>query len=183
MDLTSGHARIVLRWNLKPPPNIPLPAYDAGSGGQYLLGYQYFGGSKLTPLQTAMGLKWQWTSSAAGKSFKFHSPIKLSTAKSYWAMAADNISNYNSDKKFWLNQYDPYVANKNFTAYMPPHFKGAKPAGGNEVFCDGSAMWCRWETMCEFSDWGNSYCFWYQDSADFEPELMAALPKMSAVNF
>ena len=97
-------------------------------------------------------------------------------------MAADDICNYNKNN-VWFPQNDPFVANKNFTAHMPPHFKGSKPAGANEVFCDGSAMWCRWETMFEFSDWGNPYCFWYQDSADFEPALMAALPKMSASNF
>jgi hypothetical protein len=37
--------------------------------------------------------------------------------------------------------------------------------------------------MSEFSDWGNSYLFWYQDSADFEQSLLDALPKMSAANF
>ena len=164
------------------PPNIPLPAYDSGSGGQYLLGYQYFGGAIVPPLNQKLGYIWQWTSGAGGQSFNFHSPIKMTTAKPYWAIAADDISNYHKNGD-WLNQSDPYVANKNFTAHVPPHMKGSKPAGGNEVFCDGSAQWCQWQTMYEFSDWGNCYCFWYQDSADFEPALMAKLPQMSAVNF
>jgi len=162
-------------------PNIPLPAYDPG-GAQYLLGYQYFGGSALTPSQQSAGQTWQWTSGVAGQSFKFHSPIKLATSKSWWAMAADDICNYNKNGN-WDNQNDPDVANKNFTAYVPPHLRGRKPAGGNEVFCDGSASWCQWQTMFEFSDWGNSYLFWYQDSADFEPALMAKLPQMSATKF
>ena len=66
--------------------NIPLPAYDSG-GAQYLLGYQYFGASA--------GAAWQWTSGVAGKSFQFHSPIRLGNAKPYWALAADDICNYN----------------------------------------------------------------------------------------
>jgi prepilin-type N-terminal cleavage/methylation domain-containing protein len=160
--------------------NVPLPAYDAGNS-QYLLGYQYFGGSVLSPLQLALG-GWRWTSGTAGTTFIFHSPIKMTPAKSYWAMAADAICNYNKSGT-WIPQNDPYVANKNFTAYMPPHMKGGKPAGGNEVFCDGSAAWCRWLTMYEFSDWGNSYLFWYQDSTDFEPLLLTKLPQMSALKF
>ena len=156
--------------------NIPLPAYDSGSGGQYLLGYQYFGG--------APGGTWQWTSGVAGKAFKFHSPIKLGSAQPYWALAADDICNYNKSGN-WSGQRDPNVANQNFTAYVPPHMNrgSGKPAGGNEVFCDGSAQWCVWESMSEFSDWGNSYLFWYQDSLDFEQELLDALPQISATHF
>jgi prepilin-type N-terminal cleavage/methylation domain-containing protein len=172
---------------LDPPTavNVPLPAYDAG-GSQFLLGYQYFGGGVIDPFQLRLNpnLKWQWTPGVpgAGGPFKFHSPIRLNTSKPYWTLAADDICNYNKNGN-WFGQNDQYVLNKNFTAYMPPHVKGGKPAGGNEVFCDGSAAWCRWESMSEFSDWGNCYAFWYQDSADFEPALMTALPKMSAANF
>jgi hypothetical protein len=163
--------------------NIPLPAYDA-SGGQYLLGYQYFGGSVVDPLLLRVGGGWKWISGVAGQSFQFHSPIKLSTAKSYWALAADDICNYNKNG-IWSGQNDPNVANKNFTAYVPPHMNhgSGKPAGGNEVFCDGSASWCLYETMSEFSDWGNSYLFWYQDPSDFEPALMDKLPQISATHF
>jgi hypothetical protein len=164
--------------------NIPLPAYDTGSGGQFLLGYQYFGqggtGYIVPRLLTLSG--WLWTSGVGG-TFTAHSPFKLSGAKPYWALAADNISNYNKNGN-WLGQNDPFVANKNFTAYVPPHMNNTgKPAGGNEVFCDGSAGWYDFRSMYEFSDWGNSYCFWYQDSTDFEQKLLDALPKMSAMNF
>ena len=152
--------------------NIPLPAYDAG-GAQYLIGYQYFGGS--------VGQAWQWTSTVGG-TFQFHSPIKLGSAKAYWAMGADDICNYNKNGN-WGPQVDPYEPNQNFTAHEPPHVKNGKPAGGNEVFCDGSAAWCQWLTMSEFSDWGNSYLFWYQDPTDFEPTLLAKLPQMSAKSF
>ena len=157
--------------------NIPLPAYDSG-GNQYLLGYQYFGGAA-----PVAGVHWMWTSGAAGTSFEFHSPIKLGNAKPYWAMAADAINNYNKNGN-WGVQRDPYVANQNFTAHIPPHASAnGKPAGGNEAFCDGSAAWCKWQTMYEFSDWGNSYLFWYQDSTDFEPALLSKLAAMSATKF
>ena len=98
-------------------------------------------------------------------------------------MAADVICNYNKNN-VWALQSDPYVANQNFTAHVPPHKNNAsKPAGGNEVFCDGSAQWCDFRTMSEFSDWGNSYLFWYQDSTDFEQSLLNALPQISATHF
>ena len=167
--------------------NVSLPAYDPG-GAQYLLGYQYFGEA---PIAAAGGggrsggtTAWQWTSGVAGQSFIFHSPIQLTAAKSYWALAADDICNYNKNGN-WSGQNDPDVPNKNFTAHVPPHVNqgSGKPAGGNEVFCDGSAQWCLYQTMSEFSDWGNSYLFWYQDPTDFEPALMAALPKISAMNY
>jgi len=166
------------------PPNIPLPAIDPG-GNQILLGYQYFGEGEIPAVVKllAPNARWQWTSQAGG-TFNFHSPIKLSTSKPYWALAADDICNYNKlPNKSWYGQKDPFVANQNFTAHMPPHFKGSQPAGGNEVFCDGSAAWCRWETMSEFSDWGNCYAFWYQDSEDFEPALLNKLSTISALNF
>jgi prepilin-type N-terminal cleavage/methylation domain-containing protein len=158
--------------------NAPLPAYDAG-GTQYLLGYQYFGGAKPQP---GVATKWVWSSTVAGTQFQFHSPIKLSNAMPYWAIAADDICNYNKSAN-WLNQKDPNVANQNFIAHSPPHIQNAKPAGGNEVFCDGSVSWCKWLTMSEFSDWGNSYLFWYQDSRDFEPALLAKMNQISASHF
>jgi prepilin-type N-terminal cleavage/methylation domain-containing protein len=160
--------------------NVPLPAFDSDNA-QYLIGYQYFGGSLLSGTEQKLSV-WQWTSGAAGKSFIFHSPIKTTASKPYWVVGADAINNYNKSAN-WLGQKDPYVPNQNFTANMPPHMKAGKPAGGNEVFLDGSAEWCQWRTMYEFSDWGNSYLFWYQDSSDFEPALMSSLSKMSAVNF
>ena len=82
--------------------NIPLPAYD---GTQYLLGYQYFGASA--------GAAWQWTSGAAGKSFQFHSPIRIGNAKPYWAMAADVICNYNKNN-VWALQSDPLRGQSEF---------------------------------------------------------------------
>ena len=155
------------------PGNLPLPAYDPG-GDQFLIGYQYFGGSTISA-----SFPWQWTSTVGG-TFQFHSPIKLSNSKPYWAMGADANINYNKTSN-WGGQKDGNVANANFTAGLPPHPKNGKPAGGNEVFCDASGKWCPWQTMSEFSDWGNSYNFWYQDPSDFEPALLAKLTAMNAI--
>jgi len=100
------------------------------------------------------------------------------------ALSSAKICNYKKNI-VWPGQKDPYVANQNFTAYVPPHRDRAnnKPAGGNEVFSDGSAQWCVWQSMSGFSDWGNSCWFWYQDSMDFEQALLDTLPKISAANF
>src|SRR5258708_811313 len=102
------------------PVNIPLPAYDPG-GAQYLLGYQYFGGGGTQPNLAA---SWQWTSIIGG-TFQFHSPIKLTLAKPYWALAADDLCNYNKSSNC-SGQNDPNVANPNFTTHVPPHIKHAK---------------------------------------------------------
>jgi hypothetical protein len=62
-------------------------------------------------------------------------------------------------------------------AHIPPHrTKNGLPAGGNEVFCDGSAKWCKFDTMLHFETWDNAkFVYWYQDGMDFEPGLSALL--------
>ena len=58
--------------------------------------------------------------------------------------------------------------------------RAASPSGGNEVFADGSAQWRKFDSWYRYSYWtgayGQTYVYWSQDSTDFEPALVTALP-------
>jgi prepilin-type N-terminal cleavage/methylation domain-containing protein len=144
-----------------------LPIYEPGaSPPQWVLGYCYFGG--LANWNTDFG------------SFTGHSPVKLSTSKPYWVLAADSLIKVANN---WAE--DAYVGDPRYYIYAncPPHKKGRSPAGGNEAFADGSATWRKWDsTWRRFTYWngalGNAYVYWSQDPTDFDPTLLAVLPSI-----
>ncbi len=145
-------------------PNRPgLPVYDSANA-QYIIGYLYFG-----------GLTTWWPQLLR---YPARSPVQLSTSKPWWALAAD--CNIQVDGQ-WGNTDSLTGAYNN----IPPHHASGSltPAGGNEVFADGSAQWCNYETMWYLFSWktvGARYCFWYQDPQDFDPNLLKNLPNLSA---
>jgi prepilin-type N-terminal cleavage/methylation domain-containing protein len=109
-------------------PNRPgLPSLNATSGGnQFTLGYAYLGGMT------------NWANDVAG-SVTAASPIKLSTSKPSWTMGADFVRKLNN----W--SYDPQAGNPaSGDGNLPAHKGGGGlPAGGNEIFADGSGRWVR----------------------------------------
>jgi prepilin-type N-terminal cleavage/methylation domain-containing protein len=137
-------------------PNRPgLPVYEP-SFPQWVIGYQYFGGIT----------KWQ---NPAG-TFPSRSPVKLSTSKPNWVLAADPVMKINGT---WggLEPGREFVY-----ANMPQHLKcggGIVPQGGNEVFVDGSASWIKAERMLFLQSWDTAgrIAYIYQDDADFDPGL------------
>jgi len=146
-------------------PTPGLPSYDGAT--QMYIGYSYVGGMKV------------WTSDASGKGY---SPVKLGNAKPFWALGSD--SNYKVGT-MWAGQ----AAGKGAYAFeygnIPPHPLKAvngNPAGGNEVFADGSAKWCQFNTMFQFNSYagaiGNVSGYWFQDTLDFDAALIAALPSL-----
>ena len=151
-------------------PSPGLPHYVAGSQDQMYIGYCYFGGMTV------------WTLSPTGKSY---SPVKLSTAKAFWALGADCNQKVNATAAgggTWAGVASADTSLNWEYANIPAHpTKGGVPAGGNEVFADGSANWCKFETMYRFNDWNNNTLggtissYWYQNSSDFEPALAAKL--------
>jgi hypothetical protein len=150
-----------------------LPVYDAGLA-QWDIGYQYFGGIA------------NWTPSLGGGAgtYSGHSPIKLSQSQPYWTLAADDV--IKNGTAWGAPNGDGSMYNNALFNGLPPHHTSDSlvPQGGNEVFADGSARWCQFETMYELSDWGNGkYCFWYQDSRDFSASLVSALPSLRATNY
>lgn len=135
-----------------------LPFFENASPPQWVIGYSYLGG--LTNWNTGSG-------TFAGP--KCRSPVKLSRSKPYWVLAADSILKINgkwadaataADPRHWV-----YVN-------IPPHKKGPAPAGGNEVFVDGSAQWRNFDSWYHFTSWagafGQTYVYWSQDSGDFD---------------
>ena len=155
-------------------PNGGLPQVVTIVAGapQMVFGYCYFGGMTT------------WTLSPSGSSY---SPVKLTASKPFWALGADCNQKVNATPAgggTWVG-----VASANNSQYdweygsNPAHpVKGGNPAGGNEVFADGSAQWCKFKLMYRFNDWNNNMgtlsSYWYQDTSDFEPALMARLPTL-----
>jgi type II secretory pathway pseudopilin PulG len=141
-------------WTCPNRPDFPVwePEYP-----QWSIGYQYFGGIS----------KWQ---NPAG-TFPSRSPIKISTSKPAWALAADTTIKI--DGKWGGGRDSAY---KDAPQHRGPNSK--VPAGGNQVFIDGSARWVKFEAMYYLHSWntdGSRLCYWYQDSADFDPKMKAAL--------
>lgn len=140
-----------------------LPSYFGTT--QMYIGYAYFGGMTV------------WTSSTAGKSY---SPVKLGSAKPYWALGAD--TNFKVGNK-WAGVVSAGNSYEFEYGKIPPHpGVGGMPAGGNEVFADGSGRWCKFDTMYRFNNYasaiGSLDCYWYQESTDFDTALMNVLPSL-----
>jgi len=144
-------------------PNIPqLPVYE-DAYPQWDLGYQYFGGIA------------EWTNPQG--TFTGASPVKLSNAKAAWCLAADAVEKINGS---WGGQ-DP-VRTWVYQNMPQHHGNNLVPQGGNEVFADGSARWCKAETMYYLTTWstdGTRDCFFYQDPASMDPSIVAKLPSLT----
>jgi prepilin-type N-terminal cleavage/methylation domain-containing protein len=137
-----------------------LPVYEP-SFPQWVIGYQYFGGATT------------WANPVG--SFTARSPIKISTAKPSWVLAADSTMKINGT---WGGNE---VGREFVYANMPQHLKcsgGKVPQGGNQVWIDGSARWVKAETMYFLTSWDNAnrIAYFYQDETDFDPALKSQLP-------
>jgi prepilin-type N-terminal cleavage/methylation domain-containing protein len=158
-------------WTCPDRPRLApgLPNYEANaSPPQWVIGYCYFGGMT------------NWITSAG--TFNSHSPVKLGQSKPYWALAADAMIKYDDGK--WAGDHVPRNDSRYYIyANIPPHRKGNGPAGGNEVFADGSAAWRQWDNSWRrYAYWagayGNTYVYWTQDTSDFEQRLISSLPQL-----
>ena len=133
---------------------------------QWDIGYSYLGG--LT----------NWTTSAG--TFQGHSPVKLGNSKPYWVLAADALLKMGTT---WADQTVQRTDPRYYIyANCPPHMKGNTPAGGNEVFADGSAGWRNFDSWYRFTYWngayGQTFVYWSQDPTDFDPALKIRLPAL-----
>jgi prepilin-type N-terminal cleavage/methylation domain-containing protein len=107
------------------PNRSRLPSLNAG---QYTLGYAYLGGMSY------------WNNPVAGGNIVAASPIKLANSKPSWALAADFVRKCNNS---W--SYDPTPNSAaSGDGSLPAHkSKSGLPAGGSQVFADGSARWVK----------------------------------------
>jgi hypothetical protein len=141
-----------------------------GTGNpQWVLGYQYFGG--VTNWHNPQG------------DFAGHSPVKLGEARAFWVLAADGVMKIGTPPQ-WGGQ-DPDPTRAFVYANLPQHRKtGLIPAGGNEVFADGSAGWRKFETMYYLTTWDDAKAsFIAQDTSDFDLLLAIRLPSLKAINW
>jgi prepilin-type N-terminal cleavage/methylation domain-containing protein len=138
-------------------PNRPgFPQFEA-SYDQWVIGFQYFGGIA----------KWK---NPAG-TFESRSPIKTSSSKPQWVLAADTIMKIDGK---WGSGRDSAFKN------VPPHRASqGKPAGGNQTYMDGSARWVKFEHMLFIHSWnpsGGRDAYFHQE--DLGPDLPKHIAKL-----
>jgi prepilin-type N-terminal cleavage/methylation domain-containing protein len=140
------------------------PGFPSFGGGQYLIGYQYYGG--IPTWMNTLG------------SFVSASPIKTATAKPIWMLAADLVAQPNGLGTSWSFPETPGSGWSSLPAR--PAASGALPAGGNEVFIDGSARWIKAKTMLFIHSWstGRPLYFYQEDLGVLEPQrgMLAKAP-------
>jgi type II secretory pathway pseudopilin PulG len=154
------------------PNGAPPPA----NGFQWVIGYSYFGG-----LST-------W------RTYKSLSPVKLSTSKPHWVLAADSIIKMATVDGVWYSQRAATGSERDRQVYnnIPPHptSKGNGVAGANHVFVDGSAAW-RAPNKFDFyafhqyqGIYGAGLVFWSQETHDIppasfgQPSILSQLPSL-----
>ncbi len=141
-------------WNCPSrPPTFP---YYEPSYPQWVIGYQYFGGIT------------NWTGPAyTGRGF---SPIKLSLAKSHWALAADLILRAGNDP------WGTFTDTRDAAIFKgsPAHRTGSSPlpAGANHVYADGSSRWIKGDQLRFLHSWSaDRKCYFYQDKVDLPSSI------------
>ena len=148
-------------------PNIQGLPYPDPANDQWVIGYQYLGGFT------------QWTP-PSGTIPGQHSPIQMTKAQPYWCLAADLVTKING---VWgAPDTDLPAAAQTACKLLPQHREGhlRYPEGGNEVFADCSARWCKVQTMYQFTTWGGGRQFWfYQSLADItSPATLATIKNL-----
>jgi hypothetical protein len=101
------------------------------------------------------------------------SPIKTATSKPGWMLAADVVAQ--PDGTHWNLPGTDTPGNASGWSYLPAHTDGRSkfPAGGNEVFIDGSARWIKTKgIMIYFHSWADfgsgtpRNLYFYEDDLD-----------------
>jgi prepilin-type N-terminal cleavage/methylation domain-containing protein len=116
-------------------PNRPdFPAYDPNFQ-QFLIGYQYYGGIPT------------WRNNLG--TFPSASPVKVALSKPTWMLAADVVAK--PDGISWVFPRTPGSGWSSLPAHKD--FSASRPAGGNQVFIDGSARWVKLRDMLFIHSW------------------------------
>jgi type II secretory pathway pseudopilin PulG len=156
VGLTVENTNSTAIWNC-PGRKADLPVYEA-SYPQWVIGYQYFGGI----------INWD---GPGYKGISF-SPVKLSTSKPHWALAADMVVRRGNDPWGVFTDARDAVIFKG----APPHRNNSSglPAGANHVYVDGSARWIKGDQLRFLHTWVPSYqtkLYFYQDKDDLPSAL------------
>jgi len=148
-------------------PSLPclgntLPSFDPGQN-QWLLGYSYFG-----------GITW-WYNTAFPGGTPSYSPVKLGQAHPLWVLGADCMNKYiqGSPHDWTIGGGPPYGG-------VPHQRPGCGfPDGANELFCDGSVSWYKWEQSLQITEnsasYENDYIYQQELPAAFTPFIIPGL--------
>jgi prepilin-type N-terminal cleavage/methylation domain-containing protein len=141
----SGYSETATIWTC---PNRPtLPAHPVG-GTTWSIGFQYYGGVT------------KWKNANTGYDGVSASPVKTSTARPTWMLAADLVMRPSATANVWT---DSGAALGDGTTSLPAHKKGTLPAGGNEGLADGSVSWVKATDMYMIhAPMGNRNFYFYQ---------------------
>ena len=95
----------------------------------------------------------------------------MANSRPYWTLAADTTIKI--DNKWGGGRDSAYKD-------APQHRSATSrvPAGGNQVFIDGSARFIKFEKMYYLHTWntdGTRKCYFYQDATDFDESLRSKL--------
>ena len=136
------------------PNRRGFPAYNPAYN-QWGLGYMYYGGID------------KWVNDLRPSGVPSRSPMKTSTSKPLWMLAADFVIKFDG---VWGRNSE--VPPSGFTD-LPAHEPGKPlPAGSAEVFMDGSARWFKAQDLLYIHTWsvGTRELYFYQDDlGDLEP--------------
>jgi prepilin-type N-terminal cleavage/methylation domain-containing protein len=147
------------------PDRQGFPFQAGGVGGQWIIGYQYYGGIV------------NWINNISSAGHTSDSPVKTTLSRPGWMLCADLVAEPGGLNDTWWDS-----AGNPSWADLPPHKDtGSRnnPAGANEVFIDGSARWIKaYGNLRFFHSWGgiNRALFFYQEDLDsyWEPRMQAA---------
>jgi prepilin-type N-terminal cleavage/methylation domain-containing protein len=162
---TNGAASV---WDCPNRPGLPAEENAGTTAAQWDIGYCYFGGIT------------NWYPGGGGM-VQGYSPIKLSKSQPSWCMAADSLEWYNNK---WNVQ--SIAGRPPLYQNIPPHTSaGGQAAGGNEVFCDGSAAWIPFQNMFRLTaytggEFSPTQIYFYEDpnASVFSATMLATLPTL-----
>jgi prepilin-type N-terminal cleavage/methylation domain-containing protein len=144
-----------------PSCNVGLPTYQPDQG-QWLIGYQYFGGVT------------NWINIAFPDGTPAYSPVKVASSNPQWVLTADCLNRYIQNG----------LANADWNVGVPPGFPHPRrstdyPDGANEGMIDGSVTWYRIETTLQLTEFDSTYenDYLYQSALppSFTPFIKKAL--------
>ncbi len=162
IDQTLGYSVTPTIWTCPNRPTLPAPN-QWPNPSSWAMGYAYFGGVT----------NWIWN----GNKYSSGSPIKTTSSKASWMLAADLVINLVAPPAhMWGDSTKPL--NDGLTT-LPAHGNGKTPTGGNEVFADGSVSWVKAEMMHNFYTANNStrnFYFYQEDLGKF-PLPASAVPQ------
>jgi len=149
--------------------NCPSRDYQAQwetSFPQIVVGYQYFGGIE----------QWRIPGDAI---YESRSPIKMSSSRGGWMLAADTtmlIDNvWGGGRPTAYGDMPSHKATAAEAGGIRPTYRDGAPAGGNQLYVDGSVQWMPLRNMVMFHSWSGPGGFarqafgWQDDWGAYDP--------------